>query len=200
MSLKNVLYFLTGVIVGAAGGVLAVKKYYLAVSEKEVAEVVEYYDKTYRKKDASIGKTVASEKTMKMVEKANAEAEKKLVEEVKEVTAPRTNYTDIFDKVKSGDMVVEDDMPEEDEHRDPYMITDEEYAAVLPPYDKVEAVYNKSEHCLVDKATEEELEIDKAIGFVVYDMIEERIRNGAYIYVRNDQFGVDYEIEVKEED
>ena len=59
---------------------------------------------------------------------------------------------------------------------------------------------NKSDHCLVDKATEEELEIDKAIGFVVYDMIEERIRNGAYIYVRNDQFGVDYEIEVKEED
>ena len=138
MSLKNVLYFLTGVIVGAAGGVLAVKKYYLAVSEKEVAEVVEYYDKTYRKKDASIGKTVASEKTMKMVEKANAEAEKKLVEEVKEVEVPRTNYTDIFDKVKSGDMVVEDDMPEEDEHRDPYMITDEEYEAVLPAYDKIE--------------------------------------------------------------
>lgn len=197
--MKNVLYFLSGVVVGAAAAGIALQRYYQAVSAKEVEEVVAYYDRTYRSKTSSNGKTEASEKTMQMAKKNAEKKEQQLVESVQVVETPTTNYADIYDKVKGGEIVPDEDAPEEDEERQPYLITDEEYVAVLPPYEKIDVIYNKDEHCLVDRATEEELDISKCIGMTVYDLIEDKIKGGTHLYVRNVQFGADYEIEVIEE-
>lgn len=195
-TLKGILIFVSGAAAGAAGMWFGVSTYYRIKSDKAIDEMSDYYEKTYRPKKDIVNKTI---KTVKEDEvKKVQEIDKALSNSYEKSLEDRTNYHKISESIdEKGSLEVLEDHPNEDEFRGPYVISDEEYGSSIPYYTKKMLLYNKTEHCLIDRELEEELDIDKTLGMTIYDMLED-MKDKTWIYVRNDMESTDYEIEVRD--
>ena len=199
--IKCALYFFLGGGIGAGAMWLAVSKHYRDVANSEIEAMQEYIDKTYRPKSKTNNITDRSIKVVEETYKSHVNAEKKLIESYKETINPnatRYNATSITtstpEPVVKG--VQKEEVPEEDEDREPYIITREEYVDITPYYDKISLVYDKNDSGLVNIETSELVSPADTIGGEVFEKLD-TIEDYAYVYVRNDKISTDYEIEVR---
>lgn len=94
--------------------------------------------------------------------------------------------------------------PRENEVSDPYLVSYEEFDNENPEYDKIHLVYFPSHGILM---TDDEEIVDspgRMIGDGVISFIDEAAMHGGFdmktnplIYVRNDRWGTDYEVELR---
>jgi len=94
--------------------------------------------------------------------------------------------------------------PREADNVDPYIVSYEEFDNENPEYDKIHLVYFPSHGILM---TDEEEIVDspaRMIGDTVISFIDEASMHGAFdmknnplLYVRNDRWGTDYEVELR---
>lgn len=207
-TVRDALIFLTGAVVGAGSMWLGVNKFYKKQAAEEIDKMNEYIEKHYRKKYATSEPT---ERSKEVAEKAHdlGRSEKIMLESYKEtIPEHKVAYNAISDKpaekevktLETGNIVRParepgEDMPEEDKHREPYFITLEEYGDIEPYYDKVTLLYDKEDSSLIDAQTNEIVDISDSIGLTVYEELD-NIKDGAYVYVRNDSISTDFEVEV----
>ena len=202
--LKCALYFFLGCGVGVAGTWFALDKHYRDKLNSEMEDMQAYIDKTYRpKKKTQPNVTERSKKVTEETYKSHVNAEKELIESYKETINPNAtkyNTTTIetpTEKVnpRPTEEIVEDH-PEEDEDREPYIITRDEYVDIEPYYDKVSLIYDKKDSSLTDYNTDELVSAADTIGGEVLEKLDD-IKDFTYVYVRNDMISTDYEIEVR---
>ena len=191
-SIKSVIFFISGVAAGAGGMWYVMRK----KNEADLQAMNDYIDRTYRvgeSKNKPLEKNPAVEKIMNNPSPHAKNAEKELIDSYRETlkNVPYGLYS------KPNVVAVEEDMPEEDEERAPYVITEEEWADPSVYHEVRTLAYDIRSKTLVDMATAEELEIDPTIGFNVFNILDQ-LKPGSFIYVRNDQTSTDYEIEVRE--
>ena len=187
-TLKSVLIFIGGAACGAAGMWYGVSSYYRSVASSEIDKMKEYIDNTYRKDEQ---KKIGEEKIAKVVEQKQ-NYEKEMLNSYKESIAKKTSYH------KANSVTEENDHPEEDEHRNPYIITEEEWASPEPYYDKITLLYDKSDHSLT-RYDNEELVLNPGdiLGLYVLNTLDD-MKTDSYLYVRDDQTSRDYEIEIRD--
>ena len=206
--IKNTLIFLSGAACGAGGVWYFVSNYYKKKYQEQYAEMEKFVTEKYADKPVgAMGVTEESKRVVEQVYKSHVNAEKELIASYKEsIPANGTSYNTIGATTQvetpnhapaSGVETVEEDAPEEDEERDPYLISVEEYGDIEPYYDKMLLFYDKSDDTLVDSQTEELMSVAETIGQAVYEKLD-KFKDGTYVYVRNDKISTDYEIEVRD--
>lgn len=205
--IKSALYFLSGALVGAGSVWYFVNKHYREVAAKEIEQMQKVIDERYHpgKTVGRLGVTEESKAVVEHAYKSHVNAEKELIQSYREsIPANGTVYNTIQGSVTMTDdtkeeskETLEEDMPEEDEEREPYLITVEEYGDIAPYYDKIALVYDKSDSILADAQTSELMDVVETIGLAVYERLD-KFKDGAYVYVRNDKISTDYEIEVRD--
>lgn len=199
--IKSALYFVLGICTGAGTTWYFVDKHYRKIAEDEIHKMQEYIDKKY--KGRNVGRLAPTEKSEKIVEeayKSRVNAEKQLIESYKStIPANGTSYSTTTVTTDTPVQTTEptEDAPEEDEERDPYLISIDEYNAIEPYYEKVGLLFDKGEDMLMDSMTSDLMDPVETIGYSVYKKLDE-FKEGAYIYVRNDKISTDYEIEVRD--
>lgn len=195
-TLKSALIFLGGAACGAAGMWFGVSSFYRKKASDEIDTMKRYIDETYRsvdqKKTANSKKMVAEKKEkMKEIEKTLNESYAKSISDTK-------NHTDYNRIGKGDDIQAEKEHPEEDEHRLPYIIAEEDWASPEPYYEKITLLYDKNEQALTDYDTEELIvNPGDVLGLNVMNSLDS-VHDGTYVYVRDDTTSKDYEIEVRE--
>ena len=202
--LKCALYFFLGCGVGVAGTWFALDKHYRDKLNSEMEDMQTYIDETYRpKKKAQPNVTERSKKVTEETYKSHVNAEKELIESYKETINPNaTKYNTTVVETPTANVSPRpteeavEDHPEEDEEREPYIITMEEYVDIEPYYDKVSLIYDKKDSSLTDYNTDELVSAADTIGGTVLEKLDD-IKDFTYVYVRNDMISTDYEIEVR---
>lgn len=205
--IRSALYFFSGVITGAGGIWYFVNMHYRKVAAKEIEQMRNFVEERYGTSGKDVGRLGVTEESKTVVEqayKSRVNAEKELIQSYKEsIPVNGTSYSSGSlasrkEETEESKEVMEDS-PEEDEERDPYLITVEEYGDIAPYYDKIALVYDKGDELLVDAQTGELMDVVETIGLPVYERLE-KFKDGTYVYVRNDKIGADYEIEVRDFD
>lgn len=195
-TLKHTLIFFGGVACGATGMFFGVKGYFMKKSSDEIDRMMKYVDETYRKdisKKAENSKSMIEQRTEK-----KKEIEKSLNESYAKSIGNAQNYTD-YSRIGNLEKIqAEKEHPEEDEKREPYIISEEEYASPDPYYEKLTLFYDKNEQALTDYETEELItNPGDILGLKVLESLDS-VHDGTYVYVRDDMMSKDYEIEVRE--
>ena len=209
-TVKNTLIFLSGAACGAGGVWYFVSNYYRKKYQDYCAEMEKFVTKEYGDlPKGAIGVTEESKNLVEQVYKSHVNAEKELIASYKESIPPNgTSYNTIGAATKvetpnpapaNGVETVEEDAPEEDEEREPYLISVEEYGDIEPYYDKMLLFYDKSDSTLADSQTSALMSVAETIGQAVFEQLD-NFKDGTYVYVRNDQISTDYEIEVRDLD
>lgn len=207
-TVKSVLFFVSGVAVGAGGMYAGMAGYFRKKNADDLKAMSDYIDKTYRgkkdplytvkevhlKEDSPLANSPIAQKIMNSPSPHAQNAEKELIDSYRETLQTRTSYNNL---ASPSPATVMEDAPEEDEERPPYVITPEEWADPEPYYEKKSIAYEIGSGILVDLLTGEELDIDISIGLNCFNILNQ-LNPGAYIFIRNDQLSTDYEIEIRE--
>ena len=170
-ALKGACIFISGVVVGTACTVIAMKEKYEKELEKELSNLREIY----------------SEKKEREIEKTEYED---VIHDNGYVSYDTMNNKEIRKHVnKIAENVIEQGTPPEDYPKEPIEISEEEYSEQELYFEKIEVDYYLGDGALVDE-TDELLNIEDNVG---YDNIAKFIDDDKdLIYVRNADKGVDY--------
>lgn len=196
--LDSFVIFAAGFSAGAAAGILLLKGKFKAAAEEEIRQMREYV----AKKEAQIKEKEKEHSEWQKFEdedeaptSPNNFASLVKDEEAKSAYfkyATETPVNDIkkedFDEMK--ERLERGEHPEE-EHDAPYILSVEEFEDGRPGYDSIGLAYYEDDGSLVDDG-EELVDVGETVG-------EENLKafaesNDDAMYVRNDQFGVDYEV------
>ena len=172
MDMKNIIFFLGGVVLGSVTTYLIVKDKYEEQMNSETEQIKTYYENKY-----------------KVEEEPEEEKKEEIVEEriVEEKDEPDyqgiiqgLNYNQFSTKV--GDKPA----------KRPYLISMDDYNTDTKYIKKIVSLFEDDEVCM-DNDTKEVMDnVAKDIGI---DNLEYIAQNGdSEIYVRNDQLGIDYNI------
>ncbi len=192
------LYFLAGLLVGAAGGYFYSSNIFNKKLSDESDRLNAYWKEHYE--DSKKEKAKPKNSPASKIETGEVEQEKVLMEHVE---APnKINYNRIYSsKVEEYEnKMAESEHPPDDEADEedgaPYIIDEDIWAEPIPIYNKLSLVWDADDEILIDETTDEKLEIERSIGVDMLDILE-KMKSGSYIYIRNDKNSTDYEIIVR---
>lgn len=202
--------FMSGCAIGATAGVLATRKHYSDLANKEIAEACAYYRKEEPFKvcynvvdypnapdhDVDIGYIEEEEQAtyVKAATRYHSSYTKPSLETLTTSLAEAEYPED--DDSEDQDAVIDDPHIQEVfgslERPEPYVIDENEFAYDADGYERCTVTYYAGDHTLCD-TDESIMGIEATIG---YDAIE-AFADGAVrtVYVRNNRLGIDYEIE-----
>lgn len=190
MTNKELGLFALGAVCGSVATYFAVKNKY----EKD-------YDQ-YRDELRGIYQDHTEQKTPEELKNDANE----IINKINELTGAK-NYAKMYGGDEIGDMPYEElnnieqklSMEESPNEEDkPYIISEEEFSNPLPAFEKVTLEYFLKDDILIDSMSHELMDVNKTIS-------EENIKylvdeDKDYIYVRNKQSGIDYEVLANEDD
>lgn len=212
--IRNSLLVIGGACVGAVLTDIFLEKKYQALADKEIAEYKEYVNRT-KEYSCSCGKCDEENKNMTSIVADTSKLEKDL-EYVEKINysqfASAFNVEDRFPTDQAvlysdGDRLVPKRTTEEEEaeleseekksaridFKEPYIITKDEYDNECPHYDKLSIEYYEEDQIFSDENGDV---IDNPLE--LFNGAEDHFGEGSddknFVYVRNDRFGIDYEI------
>lgn len=183
MNKVAILAFIAGAMVGAGGANVYLRKKYEEIVQEELESIRETANRTaYNKALATVQNDV---KTMAGLT-GNYEGEMGQV---------------IYDKEDLGGITPVNDGEEYIENNEPYMITDDAYNDEKLTYDKLDLNYYLGDSALVDERDEVVDDFMHLIGADPAVLFAEAAGDGEpvnVIYVRNEQIGADFEVQLNE--
>lgn len=209
MNYKVLLGFVTGAVLGAGGTYIYMKKRCNEEINAETEAVREYYENKTCNCDChaeSDEKPVESTKKLSKedIDISNAESVETLFGQNRALQRhsekPVTDYT-AYSNQKSGEEVEKPDISVNNPFKKgPYIISEEEFSDEHPEYDKISALYeiNVAGEAVIKshngETYEEYEDWEDIVGFDCLDSFRgpEAVET---LYVRNDDFGVDFQID-----
>lgn len=204
VNVKGILYFFSGMILGAAGAGYAVYRVSKSHFEKEnraaVDELAAYYHNKYEKpkkaekKEETLDDSSSKEKD---IQKVGAEEEKSY-EEVSGIYRPTESSKVVTDyRSISGDNSSDSARPasrKKGKKKKPYVIDKDVFEENAMNYDKRFIIFYEADRVLVDEESEEVIDIWTEIG-------EQNLNNDAAeddeIFIANDQYTTLYMVTIE---
>ena len=214
--MKNWIFFVGGMAVGAGIGVLAVRSHYRKLAFDEISEIREYAKKKIAAKETA-GRNEEAKKELLNDISETEEKGRAAVEEVRKKYAGETDeksrkaysgHFNVFNNPPEASRIDNSYEDEEEEDPDdpyeiivkhespregsgePYRITEEEFAGENLFYDKVMLEYYDDGNAVLEDTDEVVESIEDLIGPYILD----RPIEDDTIYVRNDNRSTDYGI------
>lgn len=198
-NVENFVTFAAGFAIGAVTGIFLVKRKCQEQAENEIRQMRDYI----QKKEAQIKEAEKEHSEFQEFEDedeepkakasyfeslANAEEAKAAYIHYDTVAPVRDINKEEFDKMK--ERLEAGEHPEE-EHDAPYILTVEEFEDGRPGYDSIGLAYYEGDGSLVDDS-EELVDVEETVGEDNLKFFADSTDDA--MYIRNDRFGVDYEV------
>lgn len=193
MNIKIVAAGVCGFIFGGAIGAFLMKEKYRKESEIAISEIREYYRKERDKVNKHIDK---DEKVAETGEKQPQTASQN-----NDIPNVKSNdfvdYRDYSKKKYEDEVKLYGDIPPSEKPEIPYVITEDQYVAENPHYNKEELYFYSMNRVLTDSDDEVVVDPDTLVGPDLYKRFESQ---GGYdsfideIFIRNDNLSSDYHI------
>ena len=179
MNLKNIIVFVAGAGIGGAVTYFAMKKY----TETRITEEIVEFKESY--KDSVLKQAFKAAEPSEPVSEKNEEDTSEYDEIIRKL-----NYNE-YSKKDSQNEDAETE-PDEIDRNLPYIISDEEYLE-MEEYDKVTLFFFDEDYIFIN-------DDDEIIGNAE-DLLgkENLVDISDAIYIRNEKFGIDYEVILQNE-
>lgn len=205
-TLKGVLIFVGGLVIGGAGGgyaAFAITKRYFEKENRDAAnELAEYYHKKYNDIPEKEDRNDTSEHKEKSNEKVgrSIKEEKDIYEETSGIYRPSeeerkvvTNYSSISNRNGSPADPRPESKIKKGRKKKPYVIDEATWDANEANYDKRFISYYEADNVLIDDESDTQIDIWNELGEHNFNDIEDY---ETPIIIANDQFKTMYMVEV----
>lgn len=185
-NIKYILTFTAGSVVGATATYLLIKEKYKQLADDEITSVIETYKRRYDKifdevEEDNSGTFVDDEGHL-----VQTMSHRKFESMTRDYAAKPDLKTVVTEKHYN-------DAPQDD-YADPYVINVEDFGENLVNHEQVTIHYYSGDDTLVDEDESVIFEVEKFVGEDALISFGESDGNPNVVYVRNEQFGIDYEI------
>lgn len=207
--MKNVIFFVGGVVLGAGIGVLATKEHYKKLAFDEINEIREYSKRKIAAKELADKNEEAKEKLLNDISGLDAvyTGEDREKKEFEKIRSKYSGHFNVFSNPPEASQIDNSYEENEDENDDPYeifvdhegpsektsepyRISEEDFAGSNLFYDKVMLEYYDDGIAVLEDSDEVVESIEDLIGPYILD----RPIEDDTIYVRNDNRSTDYGI------
>lgn len=198
-NLKVVIGFIFGAAAGVGGSYLYFKKKVDAEVCKERNELRNYYERQYADKVNKLIESQYEEVIAKKEEIEKAESNNDIVDEVEKPTY--TDYNKIIERMNSGEFANSKGKEKEDKEMpyEPYLVGEDDFIEDNG-YEKRSVRYYMQDGIIADA---DDYIIEGAVDMIGEEHLEaenfENSDDGCTIYIRNDRYGIDFEIDLEED-
>jgi hypothetical protein len=214
-ALKYIGIFVGGVAVGAFVTYQLVKEQFAIISQEEINSVKEYYEKKNEQAEkkaevtikqviddadiATVGyKRTAYDQAMKKYASANEVVKSSI--DISTLSRAQKENVDPVELESPPDDPPEEDEEEENTQRpidngaEPYIISVESFNEENTHYDKISITYYDDDDVLVDDDETVIANVNEVVGSKALTSFGQLSDDPQIVYVRNDRYGIDYEI------
>ncbi len=208
---KILLSFLGGAATGALICFAILKEKYEALSNEEIENIKDYYQKEMEKIDDAYEEeldNLINTMNRDIDEHQKREEKKTYVDYVKKYSPDEIVKDKYYDMPYPDDIdedYHEDDGPPEDppendlQYEEPFVISREEFDEGYPHFDKITITYYAEDDVLADEQDEIISDIEAVVGYDSLSRFGDMSDDDCVVYVRNGRLGADYEIVLTQE-
>lgn len=196
MKYEKLIIFLAGVAVGTSAACFVLKPYLEQQMNEKIESVEMAFKARNTRNDArNVQDIKGTDKTLK---NSDYEASKVILEQkvdhfgynsIKHAVLDEETGLDVGD---IEDKYAEEESPNDDGKRAPYVIDADEFAANTPYNNQVTMMYFPHQKILVDDITGEFEDIESSVGQINMNLLADGDED--VVYIRNDNLSIDYEV------